>query len=121
MLEHRWKQLRRQTIHSINQRRIDLDESDQHSEFPRVGYIGRRFDRQSFYWWCELDHKWHLVCSLDECEKRRCDPDIRQKHPRKSWWRHRFWSVDQSGGIGGPGFSLCRSLGHEHERSCLSA
>src|SRR6476659_2032133 len=101
MLEHRWKQLRRQTIHSIDRRRSDLDESDQHSKLPCVGHIGRRFGGQSFYWWRELKHKWDLVCSLDECEKWRCHSDIRSKHPRKSWRRHRFWPVDKSGRIGG--------------------
>ena len=32
-----------------------------------------------------------------------------------------FGRADQSGRISGPGFSRCRSLGHEHERQCLYA
>jgi len=76
MLEHGWKQLRRQTIHSINRRRIDLVGSDQHSEFPCVGHIGRRFGGQPFYWWREFEHWSDLVCSLHKRKERRCSSDV---------------------------------------------
>ena len=49
ILEQRRQQLRRQTIHSIDQRRAHLDESDRYSQFPRVWHTGRRFQRESLH------------------------------------------------------------------------
>src|SRR5678816_1148048 len=121
MLEHGWKQLRRQTIHSINRPRSDLDESDQHSEFPCVGHIGRRFGGQPFYWWREFEHWSDLVCSLDKRKERGSSSDVWPKHGCEPWGPHRFQRANQSGRVSGTGFSRRRSLGHEHERQCLYA